>query len=72
VLLVIIVLGRQLPFGTVGAGVREVQLRWNAVTGKIFDEGLYFRISIMEQVVKMDIKIQKEKLETRASLKDLQ
>jgi regulator of protease activity HflC (stomatin/prohibitin superfamily) len=30
--------------GTVGAGERGVLLRFGAVTGTIFDEGLYFKI----------------------------
>ena len=32
--------------GIVGAGKRGVYLRWGAVTGKILDEGLYFKIPI--------------------------
>jgi regulator of protease activity HflC (stomatin/prohibitin superfamily) len=72
VFLGIIIVIRQLPFGTVGAGERGVLLRWNAVTGKIYNEGLFFRIPLMEQVVKMDIKIQKDQVEATASSKDLQ
>jgi regulator of protease activity HflC (stomatin/prohibitin superfamily) len=69
---IIIVLARQLPFGTVGAGERGVQLWWNAVTGKIYKEGLFFRWPIVEKVIKMDIKIQKDQVEAAASSKDLQ
>lgn len=69
---VIIVFGRLLPFGTVGAGERGVLLRWNAVTGKVYGEGLFLLIPIMEKVVKMDIKIQKDQVEAAASSKDLQ
>ena len=35
-------------------------------------EGLYFRWPVVERVVKLDIKIQKDQVETNASLKDLQ
>src|SRR5678815_6195450 len=46
------------PFGTIAAGERGVQLRFTAVTGKVFGEGLYFRIPLVESVQKVDIKIQ--------------
>src|SRR5688500_101479 len=48
------------PMGTIGAGERGIQLRFNAVTGKILGEGLYFRIPLVERVIRIDIKIQKE------------
>ncbi|MCP6726449.1 MAG: prohibitin family protein [Patescibacteria group bacterium] len=60
------------PFGTVGAGERGVQLRFGAVTGKVFNEGLYFRIPFVERVQKMDVKIQKDEVAASAASKDLQ
>lgn len=60
------------PFGTVGAGERGVLLRFNAVTGKIYGEGLYFRWPLIERVVKLDTKIQKEQVDATAASKDLQ
>lgn len=60
------------PLGTIGAGERGVLLRFNAVTGRILGEGLYFRIPVVERVVVMDIKIQKEMAEASAASKDLQ
>jgi prohibitin 2 len=60
------------PFGTVPAGERGVQLRFGAVTGRIFDEGLYFRIPFIESVQKMDVKIQKDEVPASAASKDLQ
>ena len=60
------------PLGTVGAGERGVQLRFGAVTGHIFDEGLYFRIPFIENVQKMDVKIQKDEVPASAASKDLQ
>ena len=39
--------------GTVGAGDRGVLLRFGAVTGTIFNEGLYVKIPLVHQVVKM-------------------
>lgn len=60
------------PFGTIGAGERGIQLRFGAVTGKIFDEGLYFRIPLVEKVKRIDVKIQKEEVTATAASKDLQ
>lgn len=60
------------PFGTIGAGERGVHLRFTAPTGKVFGEGLYFRVPLMESVQKIDIKIQKEEMRADAASKDLQ
>jgi len=60
------------PFGIVGAGERGVLLRWGAVTGKIFNEGLFVRIPFADRVVVMDVKIQKEEVLATAASRDLQ
>ena len=60
------------PFGTIAAGERGVHLRFTAVTGKVFGEGLYFRIPLVESMQKMDIKIQKLETTAAAASKDLQ
>ncbi len=60
------------PFGTIGAGERGVLLRWDAVTNKVYGEGLYYRIPIADRIVVMDVKIQKEQVEATAASKDLQ
>ncbi len=60
------------PLGTIGAGERGIQLRFNAVTGKILGEGLYFRIPLVERVIRIDIKVQKEQATATAASKDLQ
>ena len=70
VVLVLLLIGS--AFGTVGAGERGVLLRFDAVTGKIYDEGLFFRWPFIEQVMKMDIKVQKNQVEATAASKDLQ
>lgn len=70
--IILLVLIANFPFGTVGAGERGVQLRFGAVTGNIFGEGLYFRIPFIEKVKKMDVKIQKDEVEAPAASKDLQ
>lgn len=71
-LLILIILIANFPFGTVGAGERGVRLRFQAVTGDVVDEGLYFQIPFVERVVKMDIKTQKEEVGASAASKDLQ
>lgn len=65
----IIILG---TFGTVGAGERGVLLQFGAVQDKVFDEGLYLKITFIQKVVKMDVKIQKDEVPASASSKDLQ
>ncbi len=59
-------------FGTIGAGERGVLLQFGAVQDKVFDEGLYFKIPFIQQVVKIDVKIQKDEIPASASSKDLQ
>lgn len=59
-------------FGTVGAGQRGVLLQFGAVTGKVFDEGLYFKIPFIQRVVKMDVQIQKIETAANSASKDLQ
>lgn len=58
--------------GTVGAGERGVLLRWSAVTDKVFEEGLYFKIPFVHQVVLMSTQIQKYTAPATSSSKDLQ
>ena len=60
------------PFGTVAAGERGVHLRFTAVTGKVFGEGLYFRIPLIEAVQTMDTRIVKVEARSDAASKDLQ
>src|SRR4030095_1567972 len=60
------------PFGTIAAGERGVHLRFTAVTGKVFGEGLYFRIPLIESVQLMDVKVQKYEMKSDAASKDLQ
>lgn len=58
--------------GTVGAGERGVLLRFSAVTDKVYDEGLYFKIPFVHQVVLMSTQIQKYAAPATSSSKDLQ
>lgn len=60
------------PFGTIAAGERGVHLRFTAVTGKVFGEGLYFRTPLIESVQMIDVKVQKYEMQSAAASKDLQ
>jgi regulator of protease activity HflC (stomatin/prohibitin superfamily) len=71
-LIVLSIIVRAAPLGTVPAGHRGVQLRFNAVTGRVFGEGLYFRIPFVERVVLVDVRIQKDEVDANAASKDLQ
>ena len=59
-------------FGTVSAGEKGVLLNFGAVTGKVFDEGLYFKIPLIQRVIPIDVKVQKTEVTANASSKDLQ
>jgi len=69
-LVVLIVLVKS--FGTVGAGEQGVVLRFSAVQERVLDEGMYFIIPFVEDVILMDVRIQKFETRAAASSKDLQ
>jgi regulator of protease activity HflC (stomatin/prohibitin superfamily) len=58
--------------GTVSYGERGVLLRFGAVTGNVKNEGLYFKIPIIDRVEILDIKTKKSEVDADASTKDLQ
>lgn len=59
-------------WGTIPAGHRGVVLRMGAIKGEIKEEGFYTKLPILESVVKMDVRQQKEQVETEGASKDLQ
>lgn len=69
ILAVLLLLG---SFVTIGAGQRGVLLRFGAVQDKILQEGLNFKLPLIERVAKIDIKTQKEQVDVSAASKDLQ
>jgi regulator of protease activity HflC (stomatin/prohibitin superfamily) len=58
--------------GTVNYGERGVLLRFGAVTGIVKNEGLYFKIPLIDRVEILDIKTMKSEIDADASTKDLQ
>lgn len=59
-------------WGTIDAGHRGVVLRMGAVSGEIKGEGFYTKTPWLESVYPMDVRIQKEQVETEGASKDLQ
>lgn len=60
------------PFVKIGAGERGVVMNFGAVQDKILNEGLHFRIPIMQQVVRVDVKVQKSQTDAAAASMDIQ
>jgi regulator of protease activity HflC (stomatin/prohibitin superfamily) len=60
------------PFTVVNAGERGVVLRFGEVQNKILGEGLHLIIPVVDTVVKLNVRIQKQDIPTEASSKDLQ
>ncbi len=60
------------PWVTVGAGQRGVLLNFGAVQAVVLDEGLHFRVPVMQDVVLVDVKVQKAVTDTVAASADLQ
>ena len=58
--------------GTVNYGERGILLRFGAVTGTVKNEGLYFKIPLIDRVEILDIKTKKSEVDADASTKDLQ
>lgn len=60
------------PFVKINAGERGVVLNWGAVSDKILDEGIHWRIPIWQKIIEMDVTTQKEQASASAASKDLQ
>jgi regulator of protease activity HflC (stomatin/prohibitin superfamily) len=59
-------------WGTVDAGHRGIVLRMGGVTGEIKGEGFYTKTPWLDSVIEMDVRVQKEQVETEGASKDLQ
>ena len=47
------------PWVQVGAGERGIVLNFGAVQDVVLNEGIHFRIPIVQKIIPMDVKIQK-------------
>jgi len=60
------------PWVQIGAGERGVVLNFGAVQPTVLGEGLHFRIPIQQQIILMDVKVQKASTDATASSSNLQ
>ncbi|MFZ1703822.1 MAG: prohibitin family protein [Saprospiraceae bacterium] len=60
------------PWVQVGAGERGVVLNFGAVQQIVLGEGLHLRVPIMQEIVLMDVKVQKAMTDATASSSNLQ
>lgn len=60
------------PFVIVDAGYRGVVKNFGAVSKKVLNEGLHFRLPIVQEVVMVDVRVQKAQTDAEAASKDLQ
>ncbi|MFH1976650.1 MAG: prohibitin family protein [Pseudomonadota bacterium] len=60
------------PWVQIGAGQRGVVLNFGAVQKDVLGEGLHFRVPIMQEIVRMDVKVQKAETAAAAASADLQ
>ncbi|MDP1759339.1 MAG: prohibitin family protein, partial [Thermodesulfovibrionales bacterium] len=60
------------PWVQIGAGERGVVLEFGAVQSSVFGEGLHFRMPIMQEIIRVDVKVQKAETDAAAASADLQ
>ena len=72
IFLIIVVFGFLKPWAQVGAGERGIVLNFGAVQDKVLNEGIHFRVPVMQRIIKMDIKIHKVVTDAASASSDLQ
>ncbi|WP_127137626.1 prohibitin family protein [Flagellimonas oceanensis] len=60
------------PWVQIGAGERGVVQNFGAVQDKVLNEGIHFKIPVVQTVIPMDVKIQKIMTDAASSSSDLQ
>ncbi len=60
------------PWVQVGPGQRGIVLNFGAVQKQVLEEGLHFRVPVMQEIVLMDVKVQKAETDAAAASADLQ
>lgn len=60
------------PWSQIGAGERGVVLNFGAVKETVLNEGLHFRIPVKQEIIILDVKVQKAASVAPAASKDLQ
>lgn len=69
---IIVIITLVKPWAQVGAGERGIVLNFGAVQDKVLNEGIHFRVPIMQEIVLMDIKIHKVVTDAASASSDLQ
>ena len=69
---ILIILNLFKPWVQVGAGERGIVLNFGAVQDKVLNEGIHFRMPVMQEIVLMDIKIHKVVTDAASASSDLQ
>ena len=73
VVLVLLVIVAFSSFAIVGAGERGVIFsKFGGVKDNVFDEGLHFKIPFVEDVIRVNVQVQKSQTDATAASKDLQ
>ncbi len=71
--LVVLVVLINASFGIIGAGERGIVFsKFGGVKDKILGEGFHFKIPLIEDIIPVDVKVQKAETEATAASKDLQ
>jgi len=60
------------PWTQVGPGERGIVLNFGAVQKQVLGEGLHLRVPVMQEIVLMDVKVQKAETDAAAASADLQ
>lgn len=60
------------PWVQVGAGERGIVLNFGAVRENVLGEGLHLRVPVMQEIVRVDVKVQKAETDAAAASADLQ
>ncbi len=60
------------PWVQVGAGERGIVLNFGAVQENVLGEGLHLRVPVMQEIVRVDVKVQKAETNAAAASADLQ
>lgn len=70
--IVIVVTMFLLPFTIINAGERGVVMNFGKVSDNVLNEGLHFRMPIVQTVKKISVRVQKNDVKAEAASKDLQ
>jgi regulator of protease activity HflC (stomatin/prohibitin superfamily) len=71
-LAILVIIGLFTPWVQVGAGQRGVVMNFGAVQDEVLNEGIHFRVPVMQEITLMDVKIHKVVTDAASASSDLQ